>query len=69
MAMIDLKTHSVLRDVPFQQFSTAGHVATRNPFKMTADGDHLTMKVAPDNGDEGNGTEILTYEATVTPAK
>jgi hypothetical protein len=69
MAMIDLKTRSVLRDVPFQQFSTAGHVATRNPFKMTADGDHLTMKVAPDNGDEGNGTEILTYEATVTPAK
>jgi hypothetical protein len=44
-------------------------VATRNPFKMTADGGHLTMKVAPDNGEEGNGTEILTYEATVTPAK
>jgi len=69
MAMIDLKSHSVIRDVPFQQWSTAGHVATRNPFKMTADGGHLTMKVAPDNGEEGNGTEILTYEATVTPAK
>ncbi|UKA62783.1 DUF6454 family protein [Arthrobacter sp. FW306-04-A] len=69
MAMIDLKSHNVIRDVPFQQWSTAGHVATRNPFKMTADGNHLTMKVAPDNGDEGNGTEILTYEATVTPAK
>ena len=48
-------------------WSTAGHVATRNPFKMTATGDHLTMRVAPDNGDEGNGTEILTYEATVAP--
>lgn len=69
MAMMDLKSHTVTRDVPFQQWSTAGHVATRNPFKMTADGDHLTMKVAPDNGDEGNGTEILTYEATVAPAK
>jgi hypothetical protein len=68
MAMIDLKSHSVSRDVPFQKWSTAGHVATRNPFKMTADGNHLTIKVAPDNGDEGNGTEILTYEATVTPA-
>ncbi len=67
MAMIDLKSRSVLRDVPFQQWSTAGHAATRNPFKMTADGDHLTMRVAPDNGDEGNGTEILSYEATVTP--
>ena len=40
---------------------------TRNPMKMTADGDHLTLRVAPDNGDEGNGTEILTYEATVAP--
>jgi hypothetical protein len=69
MAMIDLKSHSVIRDVPFQQWSTAGHVATRNPFKMTTDGNHLTMKVAPDNGDEGNGTEILTYEATVAPAE
>ncbi|MGO4189240.1 DUF6454 family protein [Pseudarthrobacter sp. TAF60_1] len=69
MAMIDLKSHEVTREVPFQKWSTAGHVATRNPFKMTADGNHLTMKVAPDNGEEGNGTEILTYEATVAPAK
>ena len=67
MALIDLTTHTVLRDVPFQMWSAAGHVATRNPFKMTANGDHLTMRVAPDNGDEGNGTEILTYGATVTP--
>jgi hypothetical protein len=67
LAMIDLTTEQVTRDIPFQQWSTAGHVATRNPMKMTADGNHLTLRVAPDNGDEGNGTEILTYEATVTP--
>lgn len=66
VALIDLTTHQVTRDIPFQKWSTAGHVATRNPFKMTADANHLTMKVAPDNGDEGNGTEILTYEADVT---
>jgi hypothetical protein len=68
VAMIDLTTQQVTRDIPFQKWSTAGHAATRNPFKMTADGNHLTMRVAPDNGDEGNGTEILTYEATVTSA-
>ncbi|MDQ0258212.1 hypothetical protein J2W20_000087 [Sinomonas atrocyanea] len=68
MAMLDLTSHQVTRDVPFQKWSTAGHVATRNPFKMAANGSHLTMMVAPDNGDEGNGTEILTYEATVNPA-
>lgn len=67
IAMIDLTSQQVTREIPFQQWSTAGHVATRNPFKMTADGNHLTMRVAPDNGDEGNGTEILTYEATVAP--
>ncbi|MFD5278176.1 DUF6454 family protein [Pseudarthrobacter sp. NPDC058362] len=65
IALTDLKTRTVIRDIPFQQWSSAGHVATRNPFKMTADGDRLTMKVAPDDGDEVNGTEILTYEATV----
>jgi hypothetical protein len=67
IAMIDLTTEQVTREIPFQKWSTAGHVATRNPFKLTAEGNHLTMRVAPDNGDEGNGTEILTYEATVTP--
>ncbi|MGA8980497.1 MAG: DUF6454 family protein [Pedococcus sp.] len=65
VALIDLRTHQVTREIPFQQWSTAGHVATRNPFTMTAAGDHLTMRVAPDNGDEGNGTEILTYEVRV----
>ncbi len=69
IALIDISKQTLLRDVPFQQWSTAGHVATRKPFKMTADGNHLTMRVAPDNGDEGNGTEILTYEATVTPTQ
>ncbi len=66
IAMLDLTTEQVTRDIAFQKWSTAGHVATRNPFKMTADGKQLTMRVAPDNGDEGNGTEILTYQATVS---
>ena len=69
IALMDITRQKVLHDVPFQKWSTAGHVATRNPFKMTADGNRLTMRVAPDNGDEGNGTEILTYEATVTPVQ
>lgn len=68
MALLDLTKKTTLHDVPFQKWSTAGHVATRNPFKLTAEGNHLTMHVAPDDAEEGNGTEILTYEATVTPA-
>jgi hypothetical protein len=65
LALIDLHSHEVLRETPFQQWSTAGHVATRNPVKLAADGDSLTMWAAPDNGEEGNGTEILTYRAAV----
>ncbi|MFJ9713719.1 DUF6454 family protein [Streptomyces sp. NPDC101234] len=67
MALIDLRSHRVLCEVPFRQWSTAGHVVTRNPLKLAADGDTITMWAAPDNGDEGNGTEILTYRATVHP--
>lgn len=67
VALIDLADRRTLREVPFQQWSTAGHVATRNPFELAADGDQLTAWAAPDDGDEGNGTELLVYRATVTP--
>jgi hypothetical protein len=67
LSLVDLRTHAILNEVPFQQWSTGGHVATRNPVKVVADGNQMTMYAAPDNGDEGNGTEILTYKATVTP--
>jgi hypothetical protein len=67
VSMIDLRSHDILREVPFQQWSTAGHVMTRNPVKLAATGNQLTLWAAPDNGDEGNGTELFTYRAVVTP--
>jgi Family of unknown function (DUF6454) len=67
LALIDLTSRRILHEVPFQQWSTAGHVATRNPIKLVASGKRLRLWVAPDNGDEGNGTELLTYEAKVSP--
>lgn len=66
LALTDLRSHGVLHEVPFQSWSSAGHVATRNPMKMSADGNHLKLWLAPDDGNEGNGTELLTYEATVS---
>jgi hypothetical protein len=36
--------------------------------KIAAAGRTLTMGVAPGDGDEGDGTELLTCSATVTPA-
>lgn len=67
IGLVDLRSHAITHEIPFQKWSTAGHVETRNPFKVAADGDKFTMWVAPDNGDEGKGTEITTYEATVQP--
>jgi hypothetical protein len=42
-----------------------GTCRSGNPFKMVAMGKRLRMWVAPDNGNEGNGTELLIYQAKV----
>ena len=65
LALVDLHTHAILHEVPFQKWSEAGHVMTRNPVKMAADGSHLTLWAAPDNGEEAGGTELYTFRADV----
>ena len=65
MALIDLRSHRILHELPLQLWSSGGHVITRNPLKLAAYGDRLHLWAAPDNGDEGNGTEVLHYRATV----
>lgn len=68
LVMIDLRDrHRILHEVPLQQWSTAGHVITRNPTDLDADGSHLTLYAAPDDSGEAAGTQILVYEAYVTP--
>lgn len=68
LVMIDLRDrHRILHEVPLQQWSTAGHVITRNPTDLDADGSHLTLYAAPDDSGEAAGTQILVYEADVTP--
>ena len=68
-ALLDLRSHAILHEVPTQLWSTAGHVVTRNPTDIDAAGSHLTMYAAPDDFGEGNDTEILTYETTVSPLR
>jgi hypothetical protein len=65
IAVIDLVHHAIVHETPIQLFSTAGHVVTRNPFTLGADDDGLLLRVAPDDGDEINGTEILSYRPTL----
>lgn len=59
----DLRDGRILHQVPFPQFSTAGHGATRNPVAFEVDGAVLRLLAAPDDGDEPGGTELLIYEA------
>jgi len=65
LVLIDLRARRVLNEVPFQQWSSTGHVMTRNPVKLAADGRRLTMWAAPDNGEEAAGTQVFTWSATL----
>lgn len=65
MSLTDLKTHAILHEVPFQKWSSAGHVMTRNPLKLAATGHTIDLWAAPDNGEEANGTELWHFRATV----
>lgn len=67
MALIDLATGTTVNAVPIPLFSSAGHVATRNPVALEVDGSVLRMYAAPDDGpsdeDPDAVTELLVYEA------
>ena len=65
VALIDLHRRIIINEFPFQQWSAAGHVLTRNPLKFAATGRTLTMWAAPDNGEEIAGTQIYTWQATL----
>lgn len=65
ITLTDLRTHQILHEVPFQKWSTAGHVMTRNPLKLAADRNTIDLWAAPDNGDEGNGTELWHFRASL----
>ncbi len=63
LVLLDLRDNEILHEVPFPYFSTAGHVATRNPVAVEVDGDTVRLLAAPDDDGEGNNTELLIYEA------
>lgn len=67
LALLDLRTHRILHEVPFQKWSAAGHVMTRNPLKLEATGHRIDLWAAPDNGEETRGTEVFHYQAEVVP--
>lgn len=64
VTLIDLRTHRILHEVPVSVWSKNGHAVTRNPMKMFVQAGKLRMWVAPDDGDEKGGTNLLIFEVT-----
>lgn len=56
----------IVHQLPFPQFSAAGHAVTRNPVALEADGDTLRMFAAPDDQEEVAGTELLVFETPIS---
>ena len=63
LAIVDFTNHRIVYETPLQVFSSAGHVLTRNPFSLTFDADGLLLHVAPDDGFDPVGTQLLTFRA------
>jgi hypothetical protein len=63
IALVNLLEHRIVHEAPMQVFSSAGHVVTRNPFALSMGTEGLLLHVAPDDGDDSNPTELLTYRA------
>jgi hypothetical protein len=63
IGVVNLDHATLGAEVPVQRYSTAGHVVTRNPVELEVDGGTLRMYAAPDDGEEGAGTELLVLEA------
>ncbi|WP_430296587.1 DUF6454 family protein [Sinomonas sp. B1-1] len=64
VAVVHVDERRIAADVPVPLFSAAGHSVFRNPFVLTREGDDVLLHVAPDDGHERCGTEILTYRVT-----
>ena len=63
LALLDLESDEILHELPFPYFSTAGHVATRNPVHLEVVRGTVRLLAAPDDLEEGAGTELLVYAA------
>lgn len=64
IALVDILNRRIVHELPVPEFSTTGHVVTRNPFAVTMGEAGLQLHVAPDDGDDPTGTELLSYVAS-----
>lgn len=63
IALVDVLGRRIVDELPVAEFTRAGHVVTRNPFAVTMDDAELEFHFAPDDGEDPNGTELLSYVA------
>lgn len=66
LALLELGTGALVHEVPVLRFSRAGHAVLRNAVHVELDDAVLRLWAAPDDGDEGEGTQLLVFEADVS---
>ncbi|MEH6945308.1 DUF6454 family protein [Bacillus sp. JJ722] len=60
VALLDLKTFNTIHEVPVTEFSSKGHVITRNPVFLENAGQELRLYAVPDDDD----ASLVVYETT-----
>jgi len=66
IAVVNFPDRRIDHETAVALFSPGGHVITWNPLTVTANAGNLFFHVAPDDGDERNGTELLTYKTAIS---
>lgn len=64
LAVIDVDRRAIVHEFPLSLYSKADHVVTRNPVVVAREGAVVTMWVAPDDGFDRGGTELLKYRTS-----
>jgi hypothetical protein len=63
LALTDLDDRSLVTETVLKPTSPAGHPLTRNPMFVEQVDDHLRLWLAPDDGDDATGTQLLVFES------
>jgi hypothetical protein len=63
LALTDLGDLSLVAESVLQRTSPAGHPLTRNPMFVEEVDDRLRLWLAPDDGEDATGTQLLVFES------
>lgn len=69
IALFDARDGRIIHELPIGHRSSAGHTLTRNPMHVEENEGGVRLWVAPDDGHEVAGTELLAFDAILRPSR